>query len=88
MDWAAAEGNIPAEPVYVINRFHTTWGHQIIYDFDTLSKLLEVCGFKDIVPCEMSQSSHPALAGVEEHFHYLPYDFCCLETMILEAQKG
>lgn len=87
IDWAAKEGNLPPLPVYVINRFHTSWGHQIIYDFDTLSKLLETCGFRNICQCEMSKSTHAALNGVEGHFNAMPYEFCCLETMILEAVK-
>ena len=87
IEWAAKEGRIPAEPVYVVNRFHTTWGHQIVYDFNTLAKLMEDFGFKDIRRCEMSKSNHPELCDIEGHFHVMPYDFCCLETMILEAKK-
>lgn len=87
IEWAAKQGGLPPSPVYVINRFHTTWGHQIIYDYDTLVGLLEECGFKDVRQCEMSKSEHEALNDVEGHFHTMPYDFCCLETMILEARK-
>lgn len=87
IDWASEQGKIPASPVYVINRFHTTWGHQIIYDYKSLAQMLESCGFKDVIRCKMSQSEHPALVGLEEHFNNMPYDFCCLETMILEARK-
>lgn len=86
-EWAAKEGGLPNLPVYVINRFHMTWGHQIIYDFDTLAKLMAEFGFKDICRCEMSKSIHEPLNNVEGHFNYMPYDFCCLETMIIEARK-
>ena len=44
-------------------------------------------GFKDIRRCEMSKSEHEALNNVEGHFHLMPYDFCCLETMIVEGTK-
>lgn len=87
IEWAAKEGIIPAMPIYVINRFHTSWGHQIIYDYDTLAALLTESGFTDVVQCEMSKSSHPELCDIEGHFHVMPYDFCCLETMIVEARK-
>lgn len=87
MKWAAKDGHIPAMPVYVINRFHTAWGHQIIYDYDTLAALLTESGFKDVCRCEMSKSCHPELCDIEGHFHVMPYDFACLETMILEAKK-
>ena len=87
IEYSAKQGNIPPSSVFVINRFHTAWGHQIIYDYDTLAALLTESGFKDIVRCEMSKSSHPELCDVEGHFHVMPYDFACLETMILEAKK-
>lgn len=88
VEWAAKQGGLPPSPVYVINRFHTAWGHQIIYDYDTLAKLLEECGFVDVRQCEMSKSEYPELNNVEGHFHVMPYDFCCLETIILESRKG
>ena len=87
IEWAAKQGGIPATPTYVLNRFHTAWGHQIVYDHDTLVGLLSQYGFRDIRRCEMSKSAHEALSGVEGHFRVMPYDFCCLETMILEARK-
>lgn len=85
IEWAAKEGNTPAKSVYVINRFHTAWGHQIIYDYESLSLLLEEGGFVDVHLCEMSKSDHPQLNDIEGHFQTMPYDLCCLETMIIEA---
>lgn len=88
IEWSAAtDGRIPAMPVYVVNRFHTAWGHQIIYDFETLAALLTDFGFKDVIRCEVSKSSHPELCDIEGHFQVMPYDFACLETMIVEARK-
>ena len=37
--------------------------------------------------CEMGKSEHEALNNVEGHFHLMPYDFCCQETMIVEGTK-
>jgi len=87
IEWAANDGGIPATPTYVVNRFHTAWGHQIVYDYDTLVGVLAQYGFRDIRRCEMSKSIHEALTDVEAHFRRIPYDFCCLETMIVEATK-
>ena len=87
IEYSAKKGGLPATPVYVINRFHTTWGHQIIYDKDTLTKLLMDAGFRDIKTCEVGISEHDALNGVEGHFHLLPEKFNLLETMILEGTK-
>jgi predicted SAM-dependent methyltransferase len=78
---------MPPTPAYVISRFHTSWGHQIIYDRKTLTQALTEAGFKDITPCEMSESKHQALNDVERHFNFHPYEFIHLETMILEATK-
>jgi hypothetical protein len=87
IEYSAKNGVLPPTAVFVINRFHTAWGHQIIYDKETLSNLLEQNGFKDICECEVSQSSNPALNGVEGHFKSLPAEFNSLETMVLEATK-
>lgn len=78
---------MPPTPAYVISRFHTSWGHQIIYDKETLTKALSDAGFKDITQCEMSKSQHAALNGIEAHFKLFPYEFIQLETMIFEARK-
>lgn len=87
IEFSAQQGKLPAEAVYVINRFHTTWGHQIIYDKKTLSALLEQVGFKDVRSCEVGESKHPALTGIEGHFKELGVEFNRLETMVLEATK-
>lgn len=87
IEWAAEKGNIPAMPILVINRFHTSWGHQIIYDKDSLAALLKESGFTNVCECKMSISEHEPLNNVERHFQTMPYDLCCLETMILEAKK-
>lgn len=87
IEYSAKEDGLPATAVYIINRFHTTWGHQIIYDRATLIAALKDTGFKDITSCEMGQSTHVALKGVERHFKLLPYEYNLLETMIVEATK-
>jgi predicted SAM-dependent methyltransferase len=85
--YTAKNGGLPPTAVYVINRFHTAWGHQIIYDKETLSEVLQQTGFKDVCSCEVGESTHSALIGVEGHFKALPFEYNRLETMILEATK-
>ena len=87
MEYSVKDNGMPPLPVYVISRFHTEWGHKIIYDRETLIKLLGDVGFKDIVSCEVGKSEHAILKNVEAHFKGLPYEFNLLETMILEATK-
>ena len=78
---------LPPHPVYAINRFHTQWGHQIIYDQDSLTNLLKGVGFTDIVSCEVGESRHPDLLYIENHSKYLGETFNCLQTMVLEAVR-
>ena len=87
MEYSVRECGLPSKAVYIISRFHTSWGHQIIYDKETLIGLLEETGFRDITPCEVGKSEHPALNDIEGHFKELPYEFDLLETMIFEATK-
>ena len=88
IEWYAKGAGLPAEAVYVISHFHTGHGHQIIYDRDALARLLKQVGFKNICPCEVGESAHPALIGVEAHFKTsLGVEFNKLETMVLEATK-
>ena len=87
IEFNAERSEMPSSPVFAVNYFHTSWGHKIVYDFETLSCFLTEVGFKDISLCEMSKSGHSVLNGVEQHFKFLPYDFNLLETMIVEARR-
>ena len=87
MKYSVKDLGMPPTPVYVISRFHTSWGHQVIYDKETLAGLLEQVGFKDVCMCEVSNSRHQALNGVEAHFKFLPPEYNELETMVIEASK-
>ena len=90
IEWSAGGGGgnpVPDTALNVINKFHTSWGHQIIYDKETLSALLKENGFRNIRVCEIGKSEVPALNNVESHFKQMPYEFYELETMILEADK-
>lgn len=87
MAYSVKDSEIPATPVYVINKFHTSWRHQIIYDRETLSEALETVGFKNPIPCDVGKSQHAVLSGIEGHFKLMPYEFNLLETMVVEATK-
>lgn len=88
--WSANGGGhcpvIPESPLYVINKFHTAWGHQIIYDQGALTDLMKECGYLNIRRYEIGKSDKEALRDVERHFHHMPYEFYELETMIFEAE--
>jgi predicted SAM-dependent methyltransferase len=73
--------------VFVINNFFKDWGHQIIYNFDTLKGMLERVGFCDIIKCEVSKSNNLTLNNLERHGNGIPQKFNVLETMVIEARK-
>lgn len=93
IEWSARGGSgggvFPESSVYVISKYHTAWGHKIIYDAESLSELLLENGFDNVYQCEIGKSFHVALKNVERHHvnNETPYEFCELQTMILEATK-
>jgi predicted SAM-dependent methyltransferase len=54
-------------PVFMLNRQVRSWGHTFIYDPEVLRMALEDAGFVDIEQCELGQSRHEDLRGVERH---------------------
>lgn len=81
IDWAPR----PSE-TYVINNYVRSWGHQFIYDRETLRNLLQSCGFLDVEICELGRSTCAAFAGLENE-QRMPPGFLKLETLTLEASK-
>ena len=71
----------------VFNNFMRDWGHQFIYDEDTLTALLEGAGFIDIRRCVVNVSDDAELAGQEMHQSITGVVANSFETMVLEATK-
>lgn len=89
IDWATKNFTPDADqadPIFVINNFVRDWGHQFIYDEDSLRRALKVAGFTDIKRGKISTSDDVAFVGLE-HVDRMPDGFLDLETMILEATK-
>jgi predicted SAM-dependent methyltransferase len=74
-------------PVMVVNGFVRNWGHQFIYDSETLTRIFRSVGFVEIARCQVGQSNWPALQGLERHSDHIPAEFNFTETMALEASK-
>jgi predicted SAM-dependent methyltransferase len=74
------------QPGFVLNNFFRSWGHEFIYDEQTLRQLLEAVGFADIEECPIGESKEPELAGLERH---LPdeAEFNEYETLVVEARR-
>jgi predicted SAM-dependent methyltransferase len=73
-------------PIFVVNNFARAWGHQFIYDEETLGEAMSETGFQHVTKCRLGESDHEALRG-REHEDRLPTGFLRLETMVLEGTK-
>lgn len=71
---------------FVFNNFVRAWGHQFIYDEETLMEAVSETGFERVTLCEIGESRHEALRG-REHEERLPAGFLRLESMMLEGSK-
>jgi predicted SAM-dependent methyltransferase len=73
-------------PGFVLNNFFRAWGHQFIYDAQTLGHALETAGFVEVEEWTVGQSGHPELTGLERHLRGAA-EFNEFETMVLEARR-
>ncbi len=92
IEFDSKRSGLPAHPIFAINRFHTTWGHKIIYDPETLTMMLKESNFKNIHQCKIGKSEHNDLCGVERHYKSFERqkadkDYNALQTMVFEAQR-
>ena len=75
-----------ALPGVVVNNFFRSWGHRFIYDEQTLGHALTTAGFVDIAECDIGQSNHQELVGLEHHLAEAP-ELNEYETFVLEARR-
>ena len=92
IEFDSKRSGYPINSIYVINRFHTTWGHKIIHSPESLTILLKDAGFKNIKRCEVGISTHIELNNIECHQKSFErqganMDYNKLQTMVFEAQK-
>lgn len=73
-------------PGFVLNNFLRDWGHQFVYDEQTLRHALESVGFVDVTEWPVGESGDPRLAGVERHMRSVA-EFNEYETMVFEARR-
>lgn len=79
--WATAP-----RAAFVINNFFHAWGHRFIYDEETLREAMSLTGFHDVTLCQLGESRHEALRGLE-HEERLPPGLLRLETMVVEGTR-
>jgi len=56
---------------FVLNRAFRGWGHQFLYNLQTLTALLQNAGFASVRAFRYGESDTPALTGIERHEQYL-----------------
>ena len=74
-------------PGFALNRIFYDWGHQFIYDHQTLPDLFERAGFIGIDRKPVGVSGDSELVGLEMHGEHMPPEFNELSTMVYEAVK-
>ncbi len=71
---------------FVVNLFVREWGHQFIYDEETLSLSLKKAGFTNVTRCRLQESDVEAFRNLEFETR-MPEGLLRLETITLEATK-
>jgi predicted SAM-dependent methyltransferase len=74
-------------PLFIMNTYFHAWGHQFLYDRQTLQSALESVGFRDIRLVRHGESDDPQLRNVERHIYEIGSDIDEYVTMIVQAPK-
>jgi predicted SAM-dependent methyltransferase len=72
-----------------INSMFRAWGHQWLWDFESLAEELRSCGFGNIerTPPQVTRSEFPQLGNLEVRYGVPAPPHCWPVSMILEATK-
>lgn len=73
--------------IHVVNRLQHEWGHQFLYDRDTLVASLRQGGLTEINDCTPNKSTHPALTNIDLHGQGIGEEANKLESLVVEAVK-
>lgn len=72
-------------PGFVVNNCFRLWGHQFLYDPETLGAALESAGFGELRWFAPGESEDENLRGIEGHGRRVGEDMNRLETMVVEG---
>ena len=73
--------------IYVINNFFKAWGHQMIHNFSSISKLALQCNYSKVRKCKVGESEVCFLRHIEKHGTIIPERINLKETMVVEIIK-
>lgn len=92
LNWAVKTFNLPQEPYpkapVVVNNFFRSWGHQFLYDPETMRRAMEEASLVNIVQEKVGVSAHPLLRGLERHGQAIGDSINEFETMVFEGAAG
>jgi predicted SAM-dependent methyltransferase len=73
--------------IYVINNFFKDWGHQVIHNVNSISKLAFQCNFSQVRECAVGESEVAIFKNIEKHGTIIPVGINLMETMVVEIVK-
>ena len=76
----------PSTVATILNLFFRLWGHQFIYDEETLTNLMISVGFGNIESKSLGKSAYPELQNLEHETRY-PDQLLSFESICLEGIK-
>lgn len=87
VEWfGAAAGSPGGEAGFVVNRYLSAWGIQVVYDAPMLGRALAAAGFSGVTRCGLNDSGDEALRNLA-HEERMPEGLLRLESLTLEAGK-
>lgn len=86
-EYAGAFALAGAGPAFIANQAFRGWGHQFLYDEETLASALTRAGFAEPQRVQWGQSEDSAFAGVEAADNDLTRHLRAFETLCMEAFK-
>lgn len=73
--------------IYAINNFFKAWGHQVIHNVASISKLAFQSHYTQVRECSVGKSEVSFFKNIEKHGTILPERINQLETMVVEMIK-
>jgi predicted SAM-dependent methyltransferase len=74
-------------PCQLLNTAMHSWGHRFLYTREELADALRQAGFTHVDGCEVGQSAHEVLRGIERHQEFCGEEMNRFETFVLEATR-
>jgi len=88
IEFIARFSTIKPEPIHIINNAFRNWGHQFLYDNETLIESGIYAGFDEYQNTIYGVSIHPELNNIEQHGRQIKNErIAKLETIIVEFTK-